>query len=356
MKAIGILLLASIAVCTSATLQCLGDDGSPVDWWVAIKYPNPQGRLYAYTDSNNSTNDLKLSMGRFETGYASGLNYTLTQIYGQPANSLSFVLFNDDPPKPDAKRSVEEAEATQKAHAKGVVAVDNQGNGFWLLHSVPKFPMSPLDTTTFEYMDDSQVKYAQSLLCVSFSGWSTFNNIGYQLQVYKPQFYPSSLSTTMQANAPNLYDAAEFGKYENSAMTSVKELKTKRGMNIKSFAKTGYYGDGWDMYDELLAPTLADSMYVETWRQGSGGPLPSNCTTQYEVMNIDYMDLDGVAWKYTADHSKWGITESKTWVCICGINRMASQGKRGGGGLCFENSQLHASMDKSITQLAQCPV
>lgn len=352
-----LLFLCAVASGLGA-MQCIGDTGEPVDWWIAFKYPNPDGRDYSYTDANNSSFTLRRSTLQFATGSASGLNYTMSQIYGQTTNSISYVMFNDQPPE-DRRRAVDEAdevEASQKAHAKGVIAMDNSGNGFWLLHSVPLFPVSPLEKPAFEYMDDSQTKYAQSFLCVSFSGWSTFNDIGYQLQVYRPQFYPSSMSTTMQSNAPNLYDAVEFGKYENTAMSSVKDLKSMKGLGIKSFAKTGYYGDGWDMYDELIAPTLKTNLNVETWRQGSGNPLPSNCTAQYKVMNVDYVDFSGEEWKYTKEHGKWAVSadSSATWVCVCGINRMGSQGKRGGGCMCMSRTSLHTSLLGSITSLGAC--
>lgn len=221
-----ILLVASGA----HAFQCLSDSGKAVDWWIAFKYPNPDGRAYSYTDAaaSGSSYALARSSHSFSTGQASALNYTLSQLYSKTANSLSFVLYNDDPPAAakrdndndgngDGSDAFEPASpfrrqvaAAQKAHAKGVIAFDNSGNGFWLVHSVPKFPVSPMSSAKFQYMDDSQVKYAQSFLCVSFSGWATWNTIGTQMQYFRPQFYPSQMSTTGQQNAANLYQALDF--------------------------------------------------------------------------------------------------------------------------------------------------
>ena len=105
------------------------------------------------------------------------------------------------------------------------------------------------------------------------------------------------------------------------------------------------------MWDELIAPNLQSAMDVETWRQGSGSPLP------YHVENVEYVTMAGITWKYTADHSKWGITSpsSSTWSCVGDINRMASQGNRGGGAVCFQNSGLHKSILASIKSVAPCP-
>jgi len=111
------------------------------------------------------------------------------------------------------------------------------------------------------------------------------------------------------------------------------------------------------VWDELIAPNLQSAMDVETWRQGSGSPLPSNCTAKYHVENVEYVTMAGITWKYTADHSKWGITSpsSSTWSCVGDINRMASQGNRGGGAVCFQNSGLHKSILASIKSVAPCP-
>ena len=229
----------------AAGFKCRSDGNADVDWWIAFKYPNPDGRSYSYTDAaaGSSSYTLQRSAGSYNPGSKSSLNYTLSQIYGKPANSLTYVLYNDDPPSAAAllqhhqeqqqqgelahdddgyrRRQVDELLAAQKAHAKGIIAFDNTGAGFWLVHSVPKFPVSPSSSGAFQYMDDSQVKYAQSFLCVSFSGWSTWNQVGLQMQYFRPQFYPSSVSTTAQTNVPNLYQAVDFVRLPRSLARSL---------------------------------------------------------------------------------------------------------------------------------------
>jgi deoxyribonuclease-2 len=66
-------------------------------------------------------------------------------------------------------------------------------------------------------------------------------------------------------------------------------------------------------------------------------------------------------WRYTHDHAKWAISEEESergkdasddrdgtrddWICVADINRMASQARRGGGGICFHEPDLWAGLD-----------
>lgn len=63
-------------------------------------------------------------------------------------------------------------------------------------------------------------------------------------------------------------------------------------------------------------------MWVETWGNGNGGLLPANCSGKYETLSNLYIKFDDTnEYSYTTDHSKYGISETGTWVCIGDINR-----------------------------------
>ena len=54
------------------------------------------------------------------------------------------------------------------------------------------------------------------------------------------------------------------------------------------------------------------------------------------------------------DHSKWVISEDNAWVCGGDMNRMTSQGKRGGAFLCFQDQGLWGAMKKSVVEVEEC--
>ena len=97
--------------------------------------------------------------------------------------------------------------------------------------------------------------------------------------------------------------------------------------HFTAFAKTNAFGS--DLYKTILAPRLGcQYMYVETWKRGRGGRLPSDCTGNTGVNNILQMTLLGREYKWTQDRSKWAVTENGV-LCVADLNRMESQFNRG---------------------------
>lgn len=335
--AVGVVLLV-VTLC-QAQLKCKNDKGGNVDWWTALKFPD--GRKYAYGDSSAST--LKTSSNTFSTRSASALNATLSQLFPSPA-STTYFFYNDQPPTTTREIMGDDA------HAKGVLAVDDKGTGFWLVHSTPLFPKGPSKTSKFAYMEDSQVENGQSFLCVSFSTWNAFQNIGAHLLTLRPDIYDSKITTKAKTSAPNL-NTLFTGGYTKVSAISDKTLNTAGGAKFKAIAKSGYFPRGYDLWDEVVAPKLRVNLFVQTWRNGAGDPLVNNCTASYKVNNVEKMNLLGVSWKAGSDHSKWAVSASTSsnWVCIGDVNRMASQGVRGGGTLCIQNTNLAKSIRSAVT-------
>eukprot|EP00116_Pleurobrachia_bachei_P010292 sb/3470554/ len=115
------------------------------------------------------------------------------------------------------------------------------------------------------------------------------------------------------------------------------ELFTKSTQFI-SYAKTGTWG--YDLYHDLVAMFERTSLVANTWQNGAGVKLPSDCSPPYNVWNTAYIEILGVGWSSSKDHSKNAIsyTEGETpeqekvfLVCIGDINRVAKQMERAGG-------------------------
>lgn len=55
------------------------------------------------------------------------------------------------------------------------------------------------------------------------------------------------------------------------------------------FSKSGKYLK--DIYSQLLAPYFRNGLLVQSWRNGAGEKLDSDCKDQYKTMNIDKIQM-----------------------------------------------------------------
>lgn len=71
------------------------------------------------------------------------------------------LMYNDELPNGTTSGEIH-------AHAKGVVSFVGGGAqaGFWLIHSVPKFPPSPADPAGYSFPNTGTV-YGQTFICVT---------------------------------------------------------------------------------------------------------------------------------------------------------------------------------------------
>ena len=111
---------------------------------------------------------------------------TLAPIYNKSFNSdLLIAMYND---APAIAYNDTEYDFT-KGHTKGV-AVANEDGGFWLVHSVPKYP-PPMKTGAYKYPKSGTI-YGQSFLCISFKK-NEMQSVGKQLKMNEPNFYSSQV-------------------------------------------------------------------------------------------------------------------------------------------------------------------
>lgn len=230
-------------------------------------------------------------------------------------------------------------------HTKGVIAFDTASEtAYWLLHSWPKFsaPNAKQDPTP---------KYGQTYLCLSLD-LDTARKIAQQMAIHQePQTF---LSRT--ANLPDTDPLKVLtGKIDAKAKgdSNVLDLKTAGGMKFKVIAKNKLWNK--DFWNELVGPTLQESMDVETWIRGPVPPM-ADSDGIHKTFDIKYINLGPMglhwAWPETHDHAKWGITLKGDWVCVGDINRMISQRKRGGGTIAFQNAALWKVLSQSGLLLA----
>lgn len=338
-------LLAVPLLSAAKGISCVDGSGSPRDWWMMIKFPeigsssNPavqQGYGYIYLDSEST---------KFELG-AEGLD----QADGPLARTLASIYYNDSTHE---WFSYNDEEPTGKkvddhGHNKGVVSFDSD-QGYWLIHSVPRFPPRAGDGYSFP---EDEKKYGQSFLCITMST-TALNVAGMAMQYNDPHIYTYNAPSGLQSVAPQIQAAlAGVRNKDASPGTFVSKLQSLEGVTFQVFAKNKQWDN--ELYDALVAPTLGDDMKAETWLRDP--KLPSYCGKPYQVLNVATLEdtTDSISFDETQDHSKWAVTSSRSVTCIGDINRMSSQAGRGGGTVCLDNTSVHSQFAGLIASTESC--
>ncbi|XP_043206365.1 deoxyribonuclease-2-beta-like [Amphibalanus amphitrite] len=343
-------------------LGCRDHNNQLVDWYVLYKLPKPksqkskeefaglseeekdfvrEGSAYLHISSASTKGPWSLSkVPIWDSNSHPGR--TLEPVYNYGRRCLFYRFYNDHWP-------VDVNAHWDKGHTKGVLAYD--GNyGFWMIHSVPKFPPAPKDGTGYSYASNG-LRFGQSFLCISLKYLSEFNKIIKQLQINEAFCYAwkdhddddDYVSLTVPREGPCRLDryGGRLHQKEDWAIQFI------RG-DMRIFAKSSSYHV--DLYSDLVAPNLTTSLYAETWRAN----LSSSCSGLYHVEDVRNVTVTTATGKFgfpsTNDHSKWAVSKDRTkpWVCIGDLNRAVSQMRRGGGTVCFRNYNLRDNFHDAV--------
>ncbi|XP_072176526.1 plancitoxin-1-like [Diadema setosum] len=330
-------------------ITCKDRGGNPVDWFIVYKLQfvpidpknsDPlikEGVAHMYMDVNSQSFS-RSTVSLKDTNQA--VARTLQQIYkNHKSQHVVYLLYNDASPNG--------TESLHKGHTKGDVAFD-QKSGFWLIHSVPKFPNS--SDQSYMWPSNAEI-FGQSMLCISMKT-SEFVKVAKQFLYNNPRVYDANIPQSFLPKFHDLVSVTEGHHVESAPWNSSVVLTSTSGQDFTSYAKFVNFGE--DLYSYWVAPALGDDMYAETWRGST--KLPSFCTGVYKVENVENITFDGVlSFKYTKDHSKWAISEHKKWTCIGDINRTESQFKRQGGTVCFNIPAVWTAFNTLIANFSRCP-
>jgi len=224
----------------------------------------------------------------------------------------------------------------------------SSSGGFWLVHSVPRFPAMKKNADDTGSLPADETIYGQTFLCMTLPA-SELDKVGVQLQYNHVGIYDSNIGSSASA-LPNVA-AAISGTYIHTAGSNKVVLSTAGGEQFTSYAKTAKWGR--DLYADLVATDLQTSLRVESWMRPK---LKSDCSGTYHVVNVATVNINGKIFSETQDHSKWAIsTNSGTnWACVGDINHMAAQFHRGGGTVCINDASVHEAFSDIISSAEDC--
>ncbi|XP_049627229.1 deoxyribonuclease-2-beta [Suncus etruscus] len=339
-----------VGVLEATTISCINEDGKAVDWFTFYKLPksrdkkgNYTGLEYLYLDSTTRS----WRMGKqLVNSTKSFLGRTLQQLYKAHAcqyNNTAYLIYNDGVPNAVNYSS-------KYGHTKGLL-LWNRVQGFWLLHSIPKFP--PVATEGYGYPHSGK-RNGQAGICVTFK-YSQFKAIDLQLLIYNPNIYSCFIPDTFQQeliHMPQLCAGIKSRKIPRRYLTT---LQSSQGQKFLHFAKSSSYLD--DIFAAWMAQQLKTHLLAETW-QRKNQELPSNCSLLYHVYNIKAIVIsEQYDFNSYQDHSKWCVSQNGTqnqWTCIGDINRSPSQAFRSGGFICTQNQHIYKAYQKLVLEYENC--
>jgi len=274
---------------------------------------------------------------------------TLDQVYkNYKQGNIAYVFYNDQ--KPKSHRSY-----SSYGHSKGAFAFD-EDSGFWLIHSVPKFPNRVKEGYRYP---SSGLSFGQMMICVTFNS-NQFENIAQQLIYNHPHIHDKFLpGGAIQKTHPNVKRLMKNKLIRRAPFSREATLQSSKGVIYHHFAKDNQWGK--DLYRDFVAMRLNTSLLTETWQRGTDiGP---SCSKKFHVEDIDKIDIvlanvqPSIHFKSINDHSKFAIGSSmgNPFVCVGDINRQPSQFKRGGGTLCFKNVGIWKQYYNFVEDIKGCP-
>ncbi len=384
---------ASLAAQPSATLAPLLETGKPVDWWFVFKFNaatlpgcaggaqrtclfggnvNPAYKQFSqqFAWSSSSNPSLQLGGGCLGDSTVDPLGATFAQVYG---GNFFYVLWNDqfygDPIK---------NEDAPAGHSKGMLAWDNDGNGFVLQVSTPSWPASGnskaprlTDGNTLGCVHDNDVKVSQHFLALKLTSGDVvavlkaLKNANAVTDPSKPQIVnnggPAAIQTLVQGLGPG----------RGSPGNAVTKVTLSSGVILIS-KPSSLHVPPWQMVSALLGgeplrtaswwatpkiPTTTASTPVGCWDPSLGQPGAVEIATTGTWAGQP-LGLEGVD-EPAGNHAKIGVSTGSHSYSIfgdmnqqgslSGPNCESSQNGRGGLFYVIDDPQLF----KSVRDLIQ---
>lgn len=339
-----ILAMVLVRCGEAAQPSCKDMAGKDVDWFAAVKLPanvdEMKGRTFMYVDSRRNG---WVKSDKPINSTTSAIGATVKQLYDADKKQLR-IAYNDDVPQ-------EIEHGGNRGHTKGVLVFSNE-KGFWLIHSVPRFP--PLKNY---YYPDSGSIFAQSFLCLSLNA-NVLEKVSQYLRYSQVTPFIINVPKIFEKMAPYLKDVKEKKSLDrgDTELTTVQAFDTVGHQKVVMMAKHKKFGK--DLWHDLIAPFFKTSIAVETWRNGAAKNVGSQCEGKTKVYDIKSVKLSDKTYSSSKDHSKWGVSMSNKVpiVCIGDVNRQESQFKRGGGAVCIKDEKLWKTFRTSVDSLEECSI
>ena len=339
-------LLVVLSAASTASLGCVDESGSSVDWWFMLKHPrwndrskdkvigNGDGNTYVYATSSKSS----WNIGSTTVDQTSSLlGKQLAGVYDGTVSN--YVFYNDQLPNGSWTATY--------GHSKGFFAYDST-SAYWVQHSIPDFPNFVADGYKF---GSSQMYYGQHAFCMTLTP-SALEAAAEVMTYAHPWVYDSKGITSAMPNVA----AVVAGK---AASGSTSTTVSASWATLHLLGKAVDYNK--DMLDSLVAPTLESDFNSQSWLN-SGGPIGGYCPVSgYNVTDVQSITLPLTASSTEThttfvDHSKWAVAPSATpgWWCALDNNHVESQFVRSGLAVCTQQPAVADLLRTAAATVGGC--
>ncbi|KAK2491072.1 hypothetical protein MC885_011967 [Smutsia gigantea] len=258
-------------------------------------------------------------------------------------NKTAYLIYNDGAPK-----SVNYSR--KHGHTKGIL-LWNRVQGFWLIHSIPRFPPTPEEG--YDYPPTGR-RNGQTGICITFK-YNQYETIDSQLLICNPNVYSCSVPATFHQELVHMSQLCTRSSSAEIPGRHLTTLQSAQGQNFLHFAKSDSFLD--DIFSAWMAQQLKTHLLTETW-QRKKQELPSNCSLPYHVYNVKAIKISGKSYFSSyQDHAKWCISKKGTknrWTCIGDLNRSPYQAFRSGGFICTQNQNIYQAFQGLVLYYENC--
>jgi deoxyribonuclease-2 len=330
--------LSIIYSVTSSKYSCLNPSGEEVDWFSIFMMPKTVSKTneitFGYFDSNS--NEIKYIVHDKSNFPPISMS---TRVDIQTVKNTNFFFWNDE---------TGNSTSSTKAHSKGSMVYDKDG-GYFLSHSLPKFPAIENDLIKNGFPDNAGI-FAQSWLCISITKEVAID-VSKELNIINPQIYIKVEKDEVDSPANEIITKLIKNRGDpklpsNNDVTILSKSKVK----FTIFSKSKNFKEL--QWDEIIPNYFKDDFLSETWTKPER--LPSVCDKKYQVLNVLLLKFGKFQFDYDKEHSKWGVSKRQNVNCFGDLNRTESQKNRGGLVVCFENAKLAETIRGSIVEYEEC--
>jgi len=329
-------LIGYIAIAFSK-LSCLDRQGKQVPWFTLIKFPGKltsKGARHAYLDSNMQ-DAYKVIAGSMIDTPNEALPRTIEAINALAAGHSNIYVYNDQPTAGSSSGS-----SSNSAHAKGILAFDtNTNSGVYIMHSIPMFP-SVSNGKIDSRVPLTATNYGQNVYCITLDK-ELLGHVMNNMPLSKPiGYYSTGLFSGVQSTSKDNFAISQF-----NLLNGDNQWFLTKNPKFNGF-----------LYEDIIIPYFKTPLAVQSWGRPYQVPsCPDHGITSVNINTISFGGSD--TWDNTSDHSKWAITtgnNGKKLACLCDMNRMESQSKRGGSCMCSDNRVLHTALTKIVARADPC--